>query len=79
LGGIPIPKPSILDNCRVVGIEGGRKIYKDEQENVYYTWDSLHGELEIFNKNGRHLGVADPITGALIKPAVRGRKISKQN
>jgi len=63
----------------VVGIEGGRKIYKDEQENVYYTWDSLHGELEIFNKNGRHLGVADPITGALIKPAVRGRKISKQN
>ena len=79
MGGIPIPKPSILDNCRVVGIEGGRKIYKDEQENVYYTWDSLHGELEIFNKNGRHLGVADPITGALIKPAVRGRKISKQN
>jgi len=79
LGGIPIPKPSILDNCRVVGIEGGRKIYKDEQENVYYTWDSLHGELEIFNKNGRHLGVADPITGTLIKPAVRGRKISKQN
>jgi len=63
----------------VVGIEGGRKIYKDEQENVYYTWDSLHGELEIFNKNGRHLGVADPITGMLIKPAVRGRKISKQN
>ncbi len=79
MGGIPIPKPSILDNCRVVGIEGGRKIYKDEQENVYYTWDSLHGELEIFNKNGRHLGVADPITGTLIKPAVRGRKISKQN
>jgi hypothetical protein len=79
LGGIPIPKPSILDNCRVVGIEGGRKIYKDQQENVYYTWDSLHGELEIFNKNGRHLGVADPVTGTLIKPAVRGRKISKQN
>ncbi len=79
MGGIPIPKPSILDNCRVVGIEGGRKIYKDQQENVYYTWDSLHGELEIFNKNGRHLGVADPVTGTLIKPAVRGRKISKQN
>ncbi|MCX9117124.1 colicin E3/pyocin S6 family cytotoxin [Providencia rettgeri] len=54
-------------------------MYKDTTESVYYTWDSLHGEVEIFNKNGRHLGVADPISGAIIKPAVRGRKISKQN
>lgn len=79
MGGLPIPKPSILDGLKVVGIEAGRKVYKDTTESVYYTWDSLHGEVEIFNKNGRHLGVADPISGAIIKPAVRGRKISKQN
>jgi len=79
LGGIPRPKPSILDNCKGVGIESGRKVYKNEQENIYYTWDSLHGELEVFNKRGRHLGAADPITGELIKPAVKGRRISKQN
>lgn len=79
MGGIPIPKPSILDNFRVVGIEGGRKVYKDDDENIYYTWDSLHGELEVFNKNGCHLGAACPQTGLLIKRAVKGRRISKQN
>lgn len=79
LGGIPVPKPSILDNFRVAGIEGRKKVYKDDLENIYYTWDSMHGELEMFNKRGCHLGVACPSTGALIKPAVKGRKISKQN
>lgn len=79
MGGLPIPKPSILDGLRVVSIEAGRKVYKDATEPVYYTWDSLHGEIEVFNKSGRHLGVADPVTGAIIKPAVRGRLISKQN
>lgn len=79
MGGLPIPKPSILDSCSVVGIEGGRKVYKDDAEKVYYTWDSLHGELEVFNKNGRHLGAACPQTGVILKPAVKGRRISKQN
>ncbi len=74
-----IPKPSILDNCRVVGIEAGRKVYKNSEEDIYYTWDSLHGEIEVFNKSGFHLGVVCPITGVVIKPAVRGRRISKQN
>ncbi len=79
MGGKPIPKPSILDGCEVVGIEGGRKVFKDPQTERYYTWDSLHGEVEIFSKKGKHLGVISPITGELIKPAVKGRKISKQN
>ncbi|WP_074202478.1 colicin E3/pyocin S6 family cytotoxin [Nitrosomonas cryotolerans] len=79
MGGLPVPKPSILDNFRVVGIEGGRKVYKDDSENIFYTWDSLHGELEAFNKNGRHLGVVCPHTGFLIKRSVKGRRINKQN
>jgi hypothetical protein len=79
MGGIPIPKPSILDKFKVSAIEGGRKVYKDESESVYYTWDSLHGELEVFNKNGHHLGAACPYSGVILKPAVKGRKISKQN
>ncbi|WP_107316339.1 colicin E3/pyocin S6 family cytotoxin [Achromobacter xylosoxidans] len=79
MGGKPRPKPSILDRCTIDGIEGGRKVYKDEREEVFYTWDSWHGELEVFNKNGRHIGVADPLTGVLIKPPVRGRRISKRN
>ncbi|WLS78994.1 colicin E3/pyocin S6 family cytotoxin [Erwinia pyri] len=79
MGGLPIPVPSILDGLLVAGIEGGRKVYKDNIENLYYTWDSMHGEIEVFNKRGMHLGVVDPVTGIIIKPAVRGRKISKQN
>ena len=79
MGGKPIPKPSILDGCEVDGIEGGRKVFKDPQTERYYTWDSLHGELEVFNKRGKHLGSICPITGELTKPAVKGRKISKRN
>jgi len=79
MGGQPIPKPSILDNCHVVGIEGGRKVYRDPDEALFYTWDSLHGELEVFNKRGIHIGVACHQTGIMLKPAVRGRRISKQN
>lgn len=47
MGGIPIPKPSILDNCKVVGINGGRKINKDNSKERFYTWDSLQGEIEV--------------------------------
>ncbi|WP_411674891.1 colicin E3/pyocin S6 family cytotoxin [Bacillus velezensis] len=36
----------------------------------------MHGEIEIFNKQGRHLGSAEPIFGELIKPAVKGRKLN---
>lgn len=79
MGGFPIPVPSVLDGLVVVGVEANRKVYKDKSENRYYTWDSLHGEIEVFNKRGMHLGVVDPVTGIVIKPAVRGRGISKQN
>ena len=79
MGGLPIPKPSILDGFRVVGIEGGRKIFKDDSEGLFYSWDSMHGELEVFNKKGLHLGAACPQTGVIVKPPVKGRRISKQN
>jgi hypothetical protein len=41
----------------------------------YYTWDHTHGDLEVYDGRGRHLGSADPQTGAMTKPAVAGRKI----
>jgi hypothetical protein len=40
-----------------------------------YTWDGMHGEIEVFNRRGRHLGVIDAVTGAALKPARRGRRI----
>jgi len=41
-----------------------------------YTWDALHGEVEVFNRRGRHLGVVDAVTGIPNgKEAVPGRVI----
>ncbi|WP_088968368.1 colicin E3/pyocin S6 family cytotoxin [Vogesella sp. LIG4] len=72
---IPIPHPSILDGCTHLGAFNGERRWRSTDGDRLYTWDSLHGEVEVYNKRGRHLGAADPVTGELIKEAVRGRKI----
>ena len=40
-----------------------------------YEWDTLHGELEVYNSRGRHLGAVNPHTGVLVKDSVKGRHI----
>lgn len=70
------PKPCFLDNCLKYKVEGNFQIYKDKYEPRFYTWDFTHGEIEVFNKQGKHVGVIDAITGEPIKPPVRGRKIN---
>ena len=72
---VPIPNPSFLDACEYLGAFNGERRWRSPDGKRLYTWDSLHGEIEVFNKRGRHLGVIDPIHGAIIKDAVRGRKI----
>ena len=71
----PIPKPSILDDFDYLGAFSGERRWRSKDGNRLYTWDSLHGEVEVFNKRGRHLGTIDPVHGNLIKPAVKGRTI----
>ncbi|WP_256659957.1 colicin E3/pyocin S6 family cytotoxin [Pseudomonas sp. LS-2] len=44
-------------------------------EQRYYSWDSLHGEFEVFDRRGFHLGSVWPETGVALKPPVRGRRI----
>ncbi|QYK47103.1 MAG: hypothetical protein KF838_09945 [Phycisphaeraceae bacterium] len=39
-----------------------------------YEWDRRHGHVEMYNANGRHLGVLDS-SGKSIKHAVKGRVI----
>lgn len=73
---IPIPKPSFLDECEFLGVRDGKKRWRSHDHERLYTWDSLHGEIEVFNKRGKHLGVSDPHYGYLIKPSVKGRKIN---
>jgi intein/homing endonuclease len=41
----------------------------------YYEWDYTHNDIEVYDKNGRHIGSMDPRTGDLYKPPVRGRDI----
>jgi hypothetical protein len=47
------------------GVQAGgglRKPWKDSKGNIY-EWDSQHGELDTYDKRGRHLGPVDPATG----------------
>ncbi|MET3659164.1 colicin E3/pyocin S6 family cytotoxin [Sporosarcina psychrophila] len=69
-----LPKPSILDAFKVNRISGGRKVWQSD-DGRFFTWDSLHGEIEVYNKRGRHIAVLHPQTGEKIKDAVKGRKI----
>jgi hypothetical protein len=71
----PIPRPSILDEFEAIGARQGQRRWRSDGGKRLYTWDSLHGEIEVFNSRGKHLGSLDPITGTMIKPAVPGRTI----
>lgn len=53
----------------------GRQVYRSRDKKRFYTWDSLHGEIEVFDKDGYHLGALDGVTGELVKDAVRGRTL----
>ncbi len=73
MGGKPVPKTGFITGLQHVKREGGRRWTDGEN---FFEWDSLHGEFEMYNKRGKHLGVCDEQTGAIIKPAVEGRTIS---
>lgn len=72
---VPIPTTSFLDKCELLGAFGGHRRWRSLDGKRLYTWDSLHGEIEVYNRRGRHLGAADALTGVLIKPARRERHI----
>ncbi|MCB9985166.1 MAG: hypothetical protein H6864_05700 [Micavibrio sp.] len=46
-------------------------------EKKYYQWDYTHGDIEVYNAKGKHLGSIDPNTGEMYKPAVAGRELRK--
>jgi hypothetical protein len=69
------PKPCILDDFEYLGFINGNMLWRSDGGRRLYTWDSLHGEVEVFDSRGRHLGVKHATTGALIKVAVKGRTI----
>ncbi|MCB4234350.1 hypothetical protein LDL59_02365 [Kaistella anthropi] len=52
----------------------GRARWKNPDGKIL-EWDKQHGDVEVYNKNGKHLGSARPKTGELYKPPVSGRRI----
>jgi Cytotoxic len=71
----PRPKPCFLDDQENHGVRAGRKVWRSADGERHYTWDSLHGEIEVFDALGYHLGAADAVTGDMIKEAVAGRRL----
>jgi len=72
---VPVPESGFIKDLEYLGIPARRRRYRSRDGDRIYEWDSQHGELEVYNKRGRHLGVVDGETGALIKDPVRGRRI----
>jgi len=60
-------------------VQGGgkkRARWKDSRGRIY-EWDSQHGAVEMYDKQGRHLGEYNPETGEQTKPAKPGRTTPK--
>ena len=73
---IPRPRPSLLDDCDRLGAFSDEQRWRSKDGKRLYTWDSLHGEVEVFNSRGYHLGAIHPVTGQLLKEPVKGRRIN---
>ncbi|WLG96787.1 colicin E3/pyocin S6 family cytotoxin [Pseudomonas sp. FP198] len=61
---------------RVQGGGSSRRRWKDKKGRIY-EWDSENGRVELYNKQGEHLGEYNADTGAQTKPAKPGRKVEK--
>ena len=60
-------------------VQGGgkrRARWKDSRGRIY-EWDNQHGAVEIYDKQGKHLGEYNPETGEQTKPAKPGRTTPK--
>ena len=50
---VPIPRPCFLDECVSLGAFNGQKRWRSEDGKRLYTWDSLHGEIEVYDSDSR--------------------------
>lgn len=71
-GKVKQKKGDFLEKLERTKPKTNRSRWIDEDGKIY-EWDSQHGELEVYNGRGQHIGVRDPETGEWIKPAKPGR------
>ena len=74
MSGKPVPEDCYLHELESLGAFNGKKRWRCPRTKRIFTWDSLHGEIEVFNRRGMHLGVMDA-NGKFIKSAEEGRSI----
>ena len=53
----------------------GESRWRSADGSRYYTWDSLHGEIEVYNKNGQHIAVLNSDGSLSNKQPVAGRTL----
>ncbi|WP_222933882.1 colicin E3/pyocin S6 family cytotoxin [Amniculibacterium sp. G2-70] len=72
----PAPKklPGFPDAEKVKSKDPNRTRWRNPDGKIL-EWDKQHGDVEIYNKNGKHQGSARPETGEIYKPPVPGRRI----
>jgi Cytotoxic len=46
-----IPHPSILDAFEFLGAFSGERRWRSAGGKRLYTWDTLHGEVEVFDRS----------------------------
>lgn len=79
-GNPPLPAfPDAIKAKKKTSIQGGGKLrerWKDKKGRIY-EWDSQHGKIEVYTKNGKHIGEFDHMTGEQTKEADPSRKVDK--
>ncbi|MCC4225979.1 S-type pyocin domain-containing protein [Vibrio campbellii] len=79
-GSPPLPAfPDAIKAKKKTSVQGGGKLrerWKDKKGRIY-EWDSQHGKVEIYTKNGKHIGEFDHISGEQTKEADPSRKVEK--
>lgn len=68
----PTPQTGIVTEWEKVKRKGGSRWRG--QDGRFYEWCDLHGEWEVYNKRGVHLGAIDE-NGRHLKDAQKGRSI----
>ena len=49
--------------------------WRSADKSRYYTWDSMHGEIEVFNRRGKHIAVLNANGTLSNKQPKQGRTI----
>ncbi|MBW4891121.1 RHS repeat-associated core domain-containing protein [Mucilaginibacter sp. HMF5004] len=72
------PAPKTLKGfpgAKRTGNKGSGRTRWKNNDGKLLEWDSQHGDVEVYNDRGNHLGSANPDTGEMTKDPVGGRKI----